>query len=337
MSGQGDKSRFYITKAFEGTYGTPGTPDLSFLVSCDIAPAHLEEIDDNVNGRIFPNRVTRHAVKSAGTISGQLITDLAVMLFKSLHHTPPDTTGAGDPYTHVHKDDLAAGSGAGFLNAGKGLTVIGQYAGISTYIRQFPGIFVKTLTLSGSGEGKINFSAAVEGGVAPTVTTEPVAVSPPNEDYWLSKKTLFKVETTAGASAVNLGTRMSDWSITFNGGMGLAPRCGSSAGEYTSVERETRPSIELSVTIDEDASSEKGALGDYETPAFRKLTLTCAGGTSRDIVMVLASARLMDGYPLRINDHGIWKVQRKYQAFMDESLTVDFHSVTTRSGTASFA
>lgn len=327
----GDKSRIYWSKAFESTFGTAVAGTLSFAITDDLSPAHTDEIDDQINGTIFQDRVTRTALMGSGSPSGQATSELLTALFKALMWTSPATTGAGDPYTHTWTDDTANGFGG----TGSGVSVTKQIASISTFIPRFAGVIVPSLTISGGGSGKVNVSWNWQACGTIAATTEPV-VSIPSEGYYVSKKSTLTVDATGGSSPTDISSRVSDFSITFNAGTELLPRIGSTSGEFVGADRGPRPTIEFSYTIDEGAVNEKSGHDDYAAGTFRKFILTLKGDSNRDCVITIAKARLMPGYPLRIGEHGVYKVQRKLECFYDSTLTPKIVSVAVRSGVTSY-
>lgn len=325
----GASSRLYFGKTFETSLGTAATLNLSFLGKLDFGAQHSDEVDDQVNGTIFEQSVTRTNLKAAGTFEAWATSNILAFLVKSLMMARPTTTGAGDPYTHTWTD-LGTGSPVtgGINETGTAsVTMVAQIAKIASYIDRFVGVFVKSITLSWSQTGKVTVSADLEGMGTIAATTEP-SVTLPTEGYYIGAKTTLSI----GGSAV--GNRVESGSLKLMNGRSFLPRCGSTSGEASSLDVTDRWTAELDVTLNEGAVSEAGGHDDYATPVNRAVILVLKGDTNRDTTITLSTMRLMDSYKLGINSQGVYTVQRKYRSLYDAAQVPDFITVAVRNDVA---
>jgi len=318
-------------KSFESALGTNATPNVRLYGKSDVSPAFTFELDDNVRGHAFEASYTLTAKAQAGTLSGPASSDWLALLFKYLMHARPTTTGVGDPYTHTWTD-IATGSPmtGGFNQSGThSWTFLAKIAAIASYIYRFDGCNLSSLTISGSGSGKVMLSAAVQGIGDIVATTDP-GTSPSTEGYYIGRKTTLTVGGTT------LSTLLSSWSITFTNGIAVMDRAGSTAGEGTSIDHTGTFGVEFTYSTDEASASANGALADYLAGTDRAVVLTISGDSNRDTTITLAKCQQVEGYPVRVNEHGVYVVERKVRALYDTGNTPDIFTVAVRNGVSAY-
>ena len=327
----GDLSRWYVSKSFESAIDTVATLNLSFLGTFTFNPKNKEQIDKNVNGTPYEQSIVRTGLMGELTISGDATCNLVEPMFKDVMQARPTTTGAGDPYSHTHTDE-ASGSPAtgGMGTAGATVTAGAQVAGIANYIDRIAGVTATQLTLSGTGEGIVQVSTSFETSGTVAATTEP-SVTLPTEGYLMGNKTTLSV----GGSDVS--TRIVDYSVTFNNGFNYVPRAGSTTGSGVSIDRENkRPFIEFTYTLVEGAVNEAGGHDDWPAKTQRAIILVLKGDTNRDVTITLKNCQIQDGYPIKTNESGVYKVQRKVRALYNSGTTPKWYSVVVRNDVAAY-